>query len=73
MSSSFGSDFITILWEDKLKENCFDRSKPWNFGDPTHCNVYIGVLGYSHSVYTIMITGNTNLPTRVQYNIPIGG
>ena len=62
-SSNYGSEVFTLIWEDKLKEECPDLPEEYTFGDETHCNLYIGVFGFEPSSYSIKVVARKDLPS----------
>ena len=64
-SNNFGSETLTLTWEQGLKEKCPDLPDEYHHGDPINCMIYIGVFGYSASTYTIRVHTSKNLPKRL--------
>ncbi|OMJ70119.1 hypothetical protein SteCoe_31973 [Stentor coeruleus] len=71
VSTTFGSEYITLVWELGLKDKCPEVPDDYNFGDKTECNVYIGVHGYETSTYIIRVHPAKNLPMILSLGQPI--
>jgi hypothetical protein len=69
-SSSYGSETLTIIWEDKLKAACPDLPETYSFGDPMHCNLHIAVFGFEQSSYSIRIVASKDLPSALNIDTP---
>ncbi|OMJ88503.1 hypothetical protein SteCoe_9537 [Stentor coeruleus] len=71
ISTTFGSEYITLVWEQGLKDKCPDMPDDYNFGDKTECNVYIGVHGFETSTYIIRVHPGKNMPMVLTLGQPI--
>lgn len=61
-SSNFGSEIITLLWEDGLSLKCSDFEGSNNKGKSNGCYAYIAVYAVFPSSYSIRIHPSTKIP-----------
>ena len=72
-STQFGSESITLVWENGLREQCIGLPDTYTFGDKSQCFLYIGVFGYHTSTYIIRIHPSKNLPRMVNLGQSVSG
>jgi hypothetical protein len=73
-ASAFGSETLSMTWEQKLAEACPSLPDEYQFGDLTYCMLYIGVYGSnSPSTYSILVNSRRQLPTHLLLGTPQTG
>ena len=61
-SSHFGSETLTLLWDDEISKYCPDILKDYTHGDSHGCFIYIAVYSQYSSAFTIRISPISEVP-----------
>lgn len=61
-SSHFGSETLTLLWDDEISKYCPDILQDYKHGDSHGCFIYISVYSQYPSGFTLRISPITELP-----------
>jgi hypothetical protein len=69
-SIAFGGEILTLTWEQGFKDIC--ARKPTMDSEPV-CMLYMSVLGYHSSSYSIKVISRKDIPELLVENFPLTG
>ena len=64
-SSHFGSETLTLLWDDEISKYCPDINKEYTHGNSHGCFIYIGVYSQYSSAFTLRVSPLSEVPKYI--------
>lgn len=61
-SSHFGSETLTLLWDDEISKYCPDITKEYTHGNSHGCFIYIAVYSLYPSAFTLRVSPISEVP-----------
>mmetsp|Transcript_5873 Transcript_5873/g.5761 ORF Transcript_5873/g.5761 Transcript_5873/m.5761 type:complete len:340 (-) Transcript_5873:2146-3165(-) len=69
-SEYYGSEIVTLSWNNDLKRLCPNLSDDYQHGNQTYCSIYIGVYGSLSSRYTIRVHTKNSAVRQLMLSSP---